>query len=111
MKPRVSRLRHRITFRRPGGVPDGAGGIKPGFADSGTVAGDFQPVSANRVLDAESTEIMHRARIIIRAKAMPEDFDPAKWRLRAAGLDHTILSTMDQDGDRRFITFIVTRAV
>lgn len=109
MKPRISRLRHRITLLRPEGMPDWAGGIKPGFVEATTVAGDYQPVSANRVLDAESTEIMHRARVTIRAGAMPEGFDAVKWRLRAQGLEHTILSVMDQDGDRRFVTFIVTR--
>lgn len=110
MKPRVSRLRHLITFLQPGLVPDGGGGVKPGWTEAATVAGDFRAVSAGRVLDAESTEVMNRATVRMRAQAVPAAFDALKWRLRVSGADYTILSALDEDGDRRFTTFILGRA-
>lgn len=81
-----------------------------GFVDGDTVAGDYRAISASRVLGAESTEVMRRAAITIRAQAMPADFDPLTWRISAAGIDHAVLSALDQDGDGRFVTLIVARA-
>lgn len=79
----------------------------PGFADAGTVAGEFLPMSASRALDADSTEIMNRARITVRGQTIPDGFDRATWRLAAKGKDRVILSVHEQDIDNRFVTFVV----
>lgn len=112
MKPRVSRLRHSITFLSLFEVSDGAGGVRRDWTASGDpTKGDFRPISPRRVLDAESTSIMHRATVIVRRAAVPAPFDALKCRLRVGDLDHTILSAVDVDGDGRFITLTVERIV
>lgn len=100
-------MRDRVTFRAPAQVSDGAGGFIPGYADAGTAAAEYQPVSASRVVDADSTEVMNRAQIWVRGQAVPEAFNQATWRINAKSADRVVLSMTDQDGDGRFVTFIV----
>lgn len=110
MKPRVSKLRHTVTFQRNTDMPDGLGGISKQWLAAGETVGDYQPINARRALDAQATEVMHRATLRIRAMTLPPSFDAKTWRVVVAGGSHTILSKLDEDGDGRFLAFIIARA-
>lgn len=100
MSTRIGRLRHRLTIEREQRTEDGGGGATTVWEEVGEVWGAVEASSGNETIGADRVRGKVAYLITIRHRS---DIVPA-MRFRSASETFHILSALDKDGRRRFLT-------
>ncbi len=100
--PKAATLRRLAWLETPTNLPDGSGGVAPGWMPIAEYWVALQPVSGQEVYEGarQTSRVTHR--ILLRC---PRSLAPrADQRFRVAGRLFAIRAVFDRDGRGRFLT-------
>jgi SPP1 family predicted phage head-tail adaptor len=100
MSVRIGRLRRRLTIEQEARDPDGGGGAAVAWEALGDVWGAVEALSGKETVGADRISGEAACQITIRHRS---DVAPAMRFRDGAEIFH-ILSALDRDGRRRFLT-------
>ncbi|WP_088348503.1 MULTISPECIES: phage head closure protein [Rhodomicrobium] len=105
MRPRIGRLRHRLTIERAERTGDGGGGAAVSWEEVAEVWGLVEATGGKEVVGADRVTGTAAVLIMIRHRA---DVVPAMRFRRGSEVFH-ILAVLDKDGRGRFLSCLCER--
>ncbi len=102
----IGDLNKRITLQAPTRISDGMGGYVNAWIDIATVYAAIWPISANDVIQANSSTMLVTHRIRVRYRSVLK----TAWRVKFGGNFYTIVSILNPNMARKHLDLLCKEA-